>query len=82
MTEQETEQPLRCINAGDECAGAVEYRLPLSPSGKPFPRCDHHWAARLIVQAGINERYPDSPIPPADFDPTYAGERWNEDDPW
>ncbi|ALF01567.1 hypothetical protein AVU96_gp068 [Mycobacterium phage Snenia] len=28
----------------------------------------------------IRERYPDTDIPPAWFDPTYAGERWNEDD--
>lgn len=62
------------------CEGPVEYRTALSGTGRSFPRCDHHWAERLEIQEGINERYPDSPLPPSDFDPYYAGERWNEDD--
>jgi len=62
-----------------DCEGAVQYRLPLSPTGRAFPRCDKHWGERLDEQERINERYPDSPIPPADFDPLYAGERWDEE---
>ena len=62
-----------------DCRGAVLYRLPLSPTGHSFPRCEKHWADRLDEQERINERYPDSPIPPADFDPLYAGERWDDD---
>lgn len=61
------------------CEGAVEYRFPLSGSGKSFARCDKHWDERLDIQEGINRRYPDSPFAPADFDPTYAGESWDED---
>lgn len=69
-----------CLNAHEGgCEGAVEYRPPLSGTGKSFPRCDRHWDERLDRQAEIDRRYPDSPIPPADFDPTYAGERWNDD---
>lgn len=71
-----------CIQKGsveNPCAGNVEYRMPLSGTGKSFPRCDKHWSDRLDVEQRINERYPDSPIPPADFDPTYAGESWNDD---
>jgi hypothetical protein len=36
------------------------------------------------VEAGLNQRYPgwNTPgfAPPSDFDPLYAGERWDEDD--
>jgi hypothetical protein len=71
------ETPTCLDDYGDgECEGAVEYRCPLSSTGRSFPRCEKHWSLRLDVQEGINERYPDSPIPPADFDPTYAGEEW------
>jgi len=64
-----------------ECAGTVEYRFPLSGTGRSFPRCDKHWGERLDKQEQINQRYghPDSSVPPADFDPTYAGERWEEE---
>ena len=81
MTEvvEDPELP-RCINGPDECDGKVEYRLPLSDTGKSFARCDGHWAKRMILQADLRQRIPDTDVPPADFDPLYAGERWNEDD--
>lgn len=63
-----------------ECEGPVEYRFPLTATGRSFPRCDKHWAERLDRQAEIDRRYPDSPIPPDDFDPTYAGEVWDDSD--
>ena len=63
--------------SGDTCEGPVEYRMPLSGTGKSFPRCDKHWEKRLDVQQGINERYPTHA--PSDFDPSYAGESWDED---
>lgn len=69
-----------CLNYGPDCDGEVEFRMPLSGTGRSFPRCEKHWADRLEVQRGIDERYPDSPFPPADFDPTYAGEVWDEED--
>jgi hypothetical protein len=62
------------------CAGEVEYRMPLSATGVSFPRCEKHWNERLDLQEKLNRDWPDSPIPPAWFDPTYAGERWNEED--
>lgn len=68
-----------CIQFGASCAGSVEYRFALSGTGQSFPRCDAHWSERLDIQEGINKRYPDSPMPPSDFDPTYAGERWDSD---
>lgn len=75
-------ETLTCLDGrdgGEECSGVVEYRMPLSGTGRSFPRCDAHWHARLDRQAEIDARYPDSPFPPADFDPTYAGETWDDD---
>lgn len=63
----------------DECEGAVEYRFSLSPTGISYPRCDKHWAERLDIQEDISQRYPDSSFAPFDFDPTYAGECWDDD---
>lgn len=84
MSDTDTDERPTCINSGDPegCDGAVEYRMALSGTGKSFPRCAKHWAARLVTESELRQRYghPDSDVPPADFDPTYAGERWNEDD--
>jgi hypothetical protein len=68
-----------CLDGPTDCEGPVEYRMALSGTGKPFPRCDKHWDERLDKQDEINQRYPDSPVAPADFDPAYAGEHWDED---
>lgn len=72
-------EPLECLDdrGGGTCAGPVEYRFALSPSGRQFPRCDLHWSKRLDEQDRINATYP--ALAPADFDPLYAGERWDED---
>lgn len=69
---------LECIQSNDDCQGKVEYREPLSGTGKAFPRCEHHWELRLIAQADINRRY-GSPSAPPDFDPSYAGETWEDE---
>jgi hypothetical protein len=74
-----TTSEVTCLDGPDGCKGAVEYRHALSATGRSFARCDGHWSARLVVQAGINRRYPDQPTPPRGFDPTYAGESWDED---
>ena len=74
-----------CLNYGDDCEGNVEYRMPLSGTGRSFPRCDHHWELRLKEQDEINEKYaPNSDVPPSWFEPSYGGmneygERWDED---
>lgn len=74
MTEQ-----LECLDAGHgaPCEGTVEYRMALSATGRSFPRCERHWAKRLEEQERINRTYPAQA--PSDFDPAYAGERWDED---
>ena len=69
---------IRCLDANKgDCHGHVEYRMPLSSTGVSYPRCDHHWALRLDEQDRINRKYPT--LPPSDFDPGYAGERWDEE---
>lgn len=75
------DEPLECLDRHDNgCTGAVEMRHPLSGTGIPYPRCDGHWDSRLRRQEEINARYaPFSDVPPAGFDPTYAGERWDDD---
>lgn len=76
-------EALRCLNSNSQlvrCRGSVEYREPLSGTGKSFPRCDAHWGARLAEQERIDRLYaPNSDAPPRDFDSTLAGERWDED---
>lgn len=71
---------LKCIDSrkGD-CAGEVRLRPSLTGTGMPIPRCDHHWELRLEWQEEHERIYPDSPIPPAWFDPEAAGERWDDD---
>lgn len=78
---QPAPETLRCLDRHDNaCMGAVEMRYPLSGTGRSFPRCDAHWTVRLAKQREITRRYaPDSDVPPAGFDPAYAGERWDED---
>jgi hypothetical protein len=73
---------IRCLDDGGKtpCEGPIEYRMPLSSTGKSFPRCEAHWSKALDRWEETNERYPDSPCPPDWFDPSYAGERWDEDD--
>lgn len=73
-----------CLDGPLGCAGEVFERVSMSGSGMAFPRCDHHYeeyCERMErVHADINRRYPRHA--PADFDPLYAGERWDDDDPW
>jgi len=71
------ERKIECLDGPEGCGGAVEYRAPLSATGRSFPRCERHWEERLDRQDEINRRYPT--LAPSDFDPAYAGERWEED---
>jgi hypothetical protein len=76
------DQP-ECINGlgenAAECRGAVEYRPSLTGTGTPIARCDFHWDQRLQFEEGHRVNYPDSSTPPAWFDPSYAGECWDDD---
>lgn len=69
---------IRCLddNRG-HCEGEVLLRGSLTGTGTPIPRCDHHWALRLDYQDEHERRFP--VMAPADFDPAYAGESWEEE---
>lgn len=68
-----------CLEHGHGgCAGAVDYRYPLSGTGRSFPRCDAHWSARVREQDRITRLY-GGHTPPADWSPLDAGEAWDED---
>lgn len=73
----EDPQPTCLDKPYGDCEGRVEYREPLTATGKSFPRCEKHWERRLVKQQEIQERYPHNA--PADFDPAYAGERWDDE---
>jgi hypothetical protein len=70
---------LECLDGyyKEDCEGDIKYRDALSGTGYSFPRCERHWDMRVQAQDEINRRYPKQQ--PADFDPMYAGERWDED---
>ena len=74
---------LECIDAHafdeGECRGSIELRPSLTGTGTPIPRCDLHWLARQERDERDRIDYPDSPIPPAWFDPMAAGERWDDE---
>lgn len=71
-----------CLDGGredDPCRGPVErHPSPGSRSMATWPRCEHHWARRLDRYEEA-ERWADSDVPPPWFDPTIAGERWDDD---
>lgn len=49
---------MECLdNHQGDCGGEVEYRPAMSPTGKWFPRCDAHFAARLETQERIVRDY-------------------------
>lgn len=73
--------PLRCLEAGSgECRGAVERWWNGDPEGKTWPRCEKHQRAREARKANSMEQYANCINPPSWFDPSYAGEQWNEDE--
>lgn len=62
-----------------DCRGPVEYHSVDPGRARAFPRCDRHWGDRLHRRENSLERYENSDIAPAWFDPTAAGERWDDD---
>lgn len=69
-----------CLEYGNgPCEGAVEYRTSLTGTGMAIERCDRHWELRLAREEELRRDYPDSPFAPDWFDPSYAGERWDDE---
>ena len=71
-----------CLDGPDGCVGETHMRPAMSGSGILWPRCDKHYqlyAERMQpIIDDINRRYPKQP--PADFDPLYAVEVWDEEE--
>lgn len=50
---------MECLedNGKGTCAGEVQYRQAMSPTGKQFPRCEKHYRDRLTEQERIVRTY-------------------------
>lgn len=62
------------------CSGPVTYQMvesATSVSGyRSYPYCENHWKERCKFDEEQRTKYPVNA--PSDFDPTYAGERWED----
>lgn len=69
----------RCLDDHGEntCRGPVEYHS--LDGGRAWPRCTFHFERRLERRENSLERYANSDVAPSWFDPTLAGERWDDD---
>ena len=71
--------PEECMDAGNPrkapCRGPLEEYY--SDMGTRATRCTVHTAEHYALMDSINQRYPQHA--PANFDPAYAGERWDDD---
>jgi hypothetical protein len=69
-----------CLRRGQgNCVGPVSERPSFSGSGLMIAECEHHMDESYEKEEKLREVYPDSPMAPAWFDPTAAGERWDDD---
>lgn len=66
--------PISCLDGPNGCEGEVEFRMPLSGTGKSFARCEKHWDERLDKQDEFNRKQRDA----MQVDWMDAGERWDE----
>lgn len=66
-----------CLESSSACKGEVLLRWP-GYGERYWSRCEHHGEQRVKREEEAQERYPVHA--PADFDPGYAGERWDEDE--
>lgn len=67
-----------CLDYSDDCSGPVEL-WTTGTSMRAWPRCTHHRDKRWDAYDKSIERYADSDVAPSWFDPTIAGERWEDD---
>jgi hypothetical protein len=68
-----------CLRRGDgKCQGEVSGRASYGGTGTMIYECVFHMDESAEKNQALRERYPEHQ--PADFDPTYAGESWYEDE--
>lgn len=48
---------LRCNWSDDTCAGEVDYRIAMSPTGISYPWCEKHFDERWESQERISRTY-------------------------
>lgn len=69
-----------CMEFSEHCEGPVEYRLAPPGTGRAFLRCESHDQRRWErYEKSDLERFAHSDVAPSWFDPTIAGERWDDD---
>lgn len=61
------------------CVGPVVGRPSYAGTGTTIWRCTAHDNAAYAKVQELRGKYPDSPSAPAWFDPTAAGESWDEE---
>jgi hypothetical protein len=66
-------------NPDHTCTGPVTGQPSHAGTGAMIYRCEAGHEVADERARKVRERYPDSPTPPGWFDPTYAGERWDEE---
>ncbi|MFI6168821.1 hypothetical protein ACIBCN_18720 [Nocardia sp. NPDC051052] len=70
------EQP--CLRSGQgDCRGEVTARASFAGTGTTIYECGHHMDQSVERDQAHRQRYPKHQ--PADFDPSYAGESWDDD---
>lgn len=68
------------MSQSEDCAGPVEYRGAPPDGMKSYRRCEFHNDRRWEQYENSElERYAHSDVAPPGFDPSYAGERWEDD---
>ena len=67
----------KIMGEGSGCDGNLRERW--TDLGTRIVECQHHMSKSLQWNQEMAERYPDSTTPPTWFDPTIAGERWDDD---
>lgn len=78
MFNNQEQKTLECLDGPEDCDGEVDYRTtPDRRDFKSFPRCEAHFLKRLKESEKNMELMSD--VAPSWFDPTYAGERWDEE---
>ena len=68
---------MSCLDFSEDCSGPVEFHSVDPGMSAAFPRCEFHWALRVMMHEQTQQRY-GGDVPPVDFDPTYCGESWDE----
>jgi hypothetical protein len=66
-----------CLRGPEDCRGPVTGRPSYGGTGTTIYECDKHMDESAERDQALRERYPEHA--PADFDPAYAGESWDED---